>query len=334
VTIPETIYYWDGVVLISDQRIMLGHWLYDPADVRKAEVTKVENPSAKSTKTKKKRYLVVQLFFFAGVVILTILDLGLSDPTFRLVFALFFTVLIGVIALWLVIYLRRTRHKMVFVNDVPDIFLLKIHKKRGVGNDYVYLEKSYLDKIAELINSAVERSEHIPSALSPYANLRSASVYVPPTQTGPSQNSFYFDGLVDIGPQFSRFGQQLYKTSDIETITAQPVLPYASSVLPLMFSVGLFVQSLAGYLHHLWPKTFDFGPFPYLIVMGAAIFYLLWGINSYRTYYLINIRGSFGTHSVYVTADQIYSDTIVKAVQAAIASQPGRYEPSAAATNF
>jgi hypothetical protein len=328
VTIPETIYYWDGVVLISDQRIMLGHWLYDPADVRRAEVTKVED-----RRPRKKVYIPIILLPLLGTMGVTILDLGLWDPFTRLVFVIVVSLFIGVLALSVLVYMRRVRLGKVFVNTLPDFYLLKIHKRKGVGSDYVYLEKSYLEKVAELINDTLPGQVQSSGAKSPFANLHNASVYVPPIPVGPGQNSFYFDGLVDIGPQLSRFGNHHYKTSEIEAITAQPVLPYASSVLPLLFGMGIFIQSLASYLNRVWPKTFDFGPYPYILMMGLSLLYLLWGINSYRTYYLINVRGSFGTHSVYITANQLYADTIVQTTQAAIASQPGWFEPSAAATN-
>jgi hypothetical protein len=312
----ETIYYWDGVVLISDQRLLFGSYICRPETV---DGVKVFLLNARATKpfrpfTGLKRTLGLVLFALVALLVIVIIAVNVSN-SFGVMFGTFIFVLI---------FHFRTRYakvKSLSVIPPPVVYALQVLRSNGSFTALVSLDEAYVGTIAKCLSEKVvgrttTRSNYQASRAVTETRFSQGSM------TGPGSDSIYYDGIVDVSCGRIRLGPNSYSTIEIEGVGIDTVssdridrLSSAWIALLLLCSSGFSLAKITSQPYSGLGTTL--GAITGVCSLAVLAWLVFLGTERGESAYLLNVQRQGKKESALASLDKEYIEKVIEAVQKA-----------------
>jgi len=310
----ETIYYWDGVALVSDQRLLFGSKSYSPDGLQAVNVIQLNSGDARPTAKRRSNpiILLVVATLIGGIVAY------LLNPGWIVQLLIF----VGTLEL-----LRRTgkhfaRTESLTVLPKPLIYLLELRTERGKFRVLASLDKGYLQAIADTISQTLLHAAYTlkgeeiePQSIHGIAQGEPAGRYY-------RQDSLYYDGIVAVSYDRVRLASKEFSTSEIHAVGIDEAfsdsmdwfliawLAMGAIALGSFLASPLLSEPYHSLTHDLSVATGSLA----FVVLYASIFV---STSPGQRAYLLNVKTNGKVESTFASLDKEYIQKIVKSIQQA-----------------
>lgn len=308
--IAELALYADGLVLLTNRRVVFGSRTYWLHGIKMMDVVRVSPRSR-----------VLRLLLYVPVVIAYLAFLSLEAAGGFPLDWFSGALLYGGLALMLggAVFIATRLRK--FSSTV--VYFVRLNKRSMV---LVSLDEQYARRLAARINGAAKGVTEAAQAPLPEASQ----------EREPGEYLYYSDGFAWVTSEKIRLGSRIYRVEDISKVTVEQ-LPASQFQWQLALAVSLLV--LGSVLNYLWFTSADFrlgftnfypGDYWVLVMILFAVFLvmLIWGIASIdQPTYALQLRSSMGTADALVSMDSYYCKRLMELIRSVTGGRISRVLP-------